>query len=171
MTVQTSDPSYTAQGSTVYTAAAAFEGKTYTDKKTVAIPALDARDLNVDGKVNTEDGIYLFMNRLFGSGAYPLPAGDEKLYDFNKDGKTDLDDAASLLFEAGPAGIKDGRVTVAAYGSNGRMTGLMLLKSGGSVSGADTGALKAAAKIRFIFMDKGYMPAAAAQVRDVPAAG
>ena len=137
----------------------------------MAIPALDARDLNVDGKVNTEDGIYLFMNRLFGSGAYPLPAGDEKLYDFNKDGKTDLDDAASLLFEAGPAGIKDGRVTVAAYGSDGRMTGLMLLKSGGSVSGADTGALKAAEKIRFIFLDKGYMPAAAAQVRDVPAAG
>lgn len=50
-------------------------------------------DLNADGKVTSDDAVYLLKHSLFGAGQYPVSQN----VDFNKDGKVTSEDAVYLL--------------------------------------------------------------------------
>ena len=61
---------------------------------TVALAA-EPVDLNGDGKMNTDDAVYLLLHVMFGPEDYPVPA-DTNL-DFDNSGGVDTDDAVYLL--------------------------------------------------------------------------
>ncbi len=162
VTSKTTEPGYGRDGSTEYTASAVFGGKTYTAEKTVVVPALDARDVNGDGKLDAEDGVYLLSNRLFGGEAYPLPAEDETVYDFNGDGAFNVNDSAYLLNDTGLPEGKEGSVIIASYDEAGRMTRALLLKADSAFTAEDFSALKEAKTVKYIFVDMGFRPASEA---------
>ena len=51
-------------------------------------------DMNGDGKLDTNDAVYLLLNVMFGDGDYPITNPDQ---DMNNDGKVDTNDAVYLL--------------------------------------------------------------------------
>ena len=52
-------------------------------------------DMNGDGKVNTDDAVYLLLHVMFGAEDYPVPAGAN--LNFDGQGKVNTDDAVYLL--------------------------------------------------------------------------
>ena len=52
-------------------------------------------EMNGDGRLDTDDAVYLLLNVMFGSGDYAVPATAKR--DTNGDGKVDTDDAVYLL--------------------------------------------------------------------------
>ena len=52
-------------------------------------------DVDADGKLNTDDAVYLLLHVMFGTEDYPVPAGTN--LDFNGDSKVNTDDAVYLL--------------------------------------------------------------------------